>query len=124
MTFSDRRRGDIWFQEDDGLDFDPESHITQGSRPVLVVSTSLHNATHDYVTVIPMTKNLLRATRDNNLFVPAHKNGLTNNSVALVSQVRPVQSNKLTRYVGSVNEDTMARIEDQLRKHLGIQEAE
>lgn len=115
MTVSMPSRGDIWW-----ADLDPvRGHEQGGDRPVLIVSTDLFN--HGPAMMI-ITVPLTRTQRTIRSEVPVNPpdGGLTARSFILPEQVRSISKQRLRRQLGTVNDQTMAEVEDRLRMLLDL----
>ncbi len=109
------RRGDVWEAE-----FDPVRGREQsGRRPAVVVSADrLHQGTGQLAYVLPLT----RTDRG----IPWHvaldppEGGVKVRSFIMCDQLRIFAFERLLRWRGSIDPNTMAEIEDYLRVLLGL----
>jgi len=108
-------RGEIWF-----ADLNPTRGREQrGARPVLVVSADPLNAgPAQLVIVVPLT------TTDRN--IPVHvrieppNGGVRDVSYAMCEAVRSISKDRLDRRWGTVDAETMRRVDDRLRIVLDL----
>ncbi|MGC9317493.1 MAG: type II toxin-antitoxin system PemK/MazF family toxin [Armatimonadota bacterium] len=106
-------RGEVWY-----ADFNPvRGHEQAGHRPALVVSADLFNAgPANLVVVLPMT------TVDRG--IPLHvaveppEGGVRERSLIKCEDIRSIDQRRLTRRLGVVSQETMARVDDHLRALL------
>lgn len=116
--FNDKRRGDLyWLQDNQHRALD--THITRGDRPCVIVSSNRRNQVSDSVTVLPLSSS------PNQL---AHGDGYCDNvlllgygepSVILTQQIRTVDKLDLQYYIGSLTPADMARVDAALDHTLG-----
>jgi len=103
-------RGEIWLS-----DLNPvRGHEQAGTRPVLVVSTDAFNhGPAKLVVVVPLT------TRDRRIplrvRIEPPDGGVREPSFAMCEAVRSVTTERLMRRWGSVEQATIAAVEDRLR---------
>lgn len=108
-------RGEVWL-----ADLDPPfGHEQAGRRPVLVISVDRFNSgLSGLVVVLPIT------SRQRNLplhvFVAPPEGGLRAPSAILCDAVRSVDQRRLITRWGMVNMNTLALVEDRLRRLLGL----
>ena len=113
-------RGDIWLVE-----FDPvRGSEANKRRPAVIVSNDRANATavrlgRGVVTVVPVTGNTARVLAFQ-VLLPAAATGLSVDAKAQAEQVRSVAIERLSRAVGRVGPEGMARLDDALRLHLDL----
>jgi mRNA interferase MazF len=91
-----------------------------GNRPCVVVSDEalLKDQRYPIFAVVPFTGTLnLPAMYP---IVEAYSHGLTKRSSALVDQVRSIDKSRLTRVFAPIPAPDMRRIEDALRRFLGL----
>jgi mRNA interferase MazF len=108
-------RGDVW-----RADLDPPfGHEQAGVRPVLVVSVDPFNAgAAGLVVVLPITKRV----RPVLLHVPIvpPEGGLRLPSAILCDAIRSIDQRRLMDRWGAVSANTLALVEDRLRRLLGL----
>lgn len=92
------KRFEIWFAI---LPEILDSHVQHGTRPVLVVSNDMANRHSPIVTVVPLTSQKKKP-------LPTHVTltgcGLTGTSQALCEQIMALDTSRLTKRVGYVND--------------------
>ncbi|MCX7409801.1 MAG: type II toxin-antitoxin system PemK/MazF family toxin [Planctomycetales bacterium] len=112
------RRGEVYF-----ANLDPVRGREQsGLRPVVVLSVNEINRMPLVVTVVVGTKgaNVARDF-DTNVRVSPAESGLPLETVFLGFQVRSIDKDRLeVRPAGCLSEETLARVEDAVRKCLGL----
>jgi mRNA interferase MazF len=83
---------------------------------MVIVSSNLFNES-EYRTalMVPLTANIARESALGNVRLPSRKAGLTKTSVALTSQVVPIDKRRLLDRIGRVPDDLMSDIDRGLR---------
>jgi mRNA interferase MazF len=114
------RRGDVYL-----VDFEP----TVGSeankvRPAVIVSNDAANRTAErnergVLTVVPVTSNTLRVFPFQ-ILISAGEGGLDVDSKAQAEQVRSVDYRRLSGRLGRLTAETMRKLDQALRTHLGV----
>lgn len=117
------RRGHIVLVELDPV-VDPEQNKI---RPCIIVSNDGANAAatqtgNTMLTVIPLTRTLNTTRRDRpyQTVITPEESGLSAISTAQAEQVRSVSVRRITRIVGHLNYEAMARVNDALKIHLAL----
>jgi mRNA interferase MazF len=116
---ADPSRGEIWLA-DLGIGRGREQ---LGQRPVLVVSDNILNrGLAGLVMIVPLTSKVAKSKN-----IPAHirvdppEGGLTTVSVVLCDQLRTISKDRLDNVPwGNVSAATLARVENTLRRLLGL----
>jgi mRNA interferase MazF len=108
-------RGEIWL-----ADLNPvRGHQQAGRRPVLILSVRPFNGSKaGLVVVIPITSTLRAIPW--HVVVQPPEGGLDNPSALLCEAVRSISNDRLLSRWGSVNAETMAKVEDRMRMLLGL----
>lgn len=107
------RRGDVFF-----ADLDPVIGSEQGgTRPVLVVQNNTGNR-YSPTTIVAAITSVPKALHTH-VCLPGAA-GLPRDSVVLLEQLRTIDRRRLQRYVGQVDRETMAAIDQALLVSLGI----
>ena len=93
-----------------------------GFRPVLITQNNAGNHTSPTTIVSAITKQYKK------MAIPTHvalgrKFGLTDDSIALLEQIRTIDRSRLGRYIGTVDTETMQRIDKAIQISLGLWEA-
>lgn len=97
------KRGQVWFKNES---MNTDSRVQSGSRPVLIFSSDDGNNTSDVVSVIPLT---LEFKPDIEINVVFKGNG--KRQTALCNMLGPCDKSKLTKYLFTVSDSVMERIE-------------
>lgn len=115
MTASRPSRGEVWL-----VDLSPtRGHEQAGRRPAVVVSTDAFNhGPAGLVVVLPLTT----TQRGTPLHVPIEPpcGGVSRPSYAKCEDVRSISTNRLAERWGTLDDETMALIEDRLRILLDL----
>jgi mRNA interferase MazF len=110
-------RGDIWWADLP----DPVASDPGGTRPVLVVQTDAFNRSRiATILAVVITTNERLATLPGNVPISPRGTGLTQPSVANVSQVLTADRTFLRELIGRVSPETMARVDSGLKLVLGL----
>ncbi len=108
------KKGEIWLVKI------PKSngHEQSGLRPVIVLSSVEANV----VFILPFTSNLTALRFIHTVeILPSVTNGLSTASVALVFQLRAIDSKRLIRKIGDLETDTMAQVNEMIKKLLTLE---
>ena len=109
------KRGDIY-----RADLDPVVGSEQGGvRPVLIIQNDTGNLHSPTVIVAAITGRHKKPHMPVHVAITAEESGLRRDSVVLLEQVRTLEKTRLTRYLGSLGEDAMRRIDRALGLSLG-----
>ncbi|MFA6269411.1 MAG: type II toxin-antitoxin system PemK/MazF family toxin [archaeon] len=106
-------KGEIWFVEL------PKSngHEQSGLRPVVVIS----EVDAGMVLIIPFTSNVQALRYTNTIQVkPTKANGLKENSIALIFQLRAIDKKRLLEKTGTLEKEHHEQINKILKKMLEI----
>jgi len=114
----DVRRGDIVIVE-----LNPTRGSEQrGTRPCLVVQNDVGNANAPTTIVVPFTTTFDDRLYPFEVLVRAEESPLSEDSVALCSQIRTVSiTQRITENIGSIPDDRMTEVDDALAYSLGLQ---
>ncbi len=109
------KRGDIY-----RADLDPVVGSEQGGvRPVVIIQNDIGNRHSPTVIVAAVTSSQKKAKLPVHVSITAQESGLPRDSVVLTEQVRTLEKTRLTRYLGTLPEETMRRIDQALQRSLG-----
>lgn len=97
------KRGQVWFREDK---LNTSSRVQSGSRPVLIFSSDDGNNTSDVVSVIPLTLEFKPNIEINVVF-----KGNGKRQTALCNMLGPCDKSELVKYLFTVSDLVMERIE-------------
>ena len=96
-------------------------HEQTGTRPAVIIQDDRNILNLSTVVVVPITSNQGASRFDGGVpLSPSAENGLTLPSVAMTSQIRAVDRQRVKQIVGSVSPVDMQRIETALRSILGF----
>lgn len=110
------RRGDIYL-----VDFDPVVGSEQGGvRPGLVLQKDIGNFFSPTMVVAPVTTQLKR------LDLPTHVllenvRGLNATSMAVIEQPKPIDKQRIRRYLGKINKEQMKAVEAAMLIEFGME---
>lgn len=109
------KRGDVYY-----ADLSPVVGSEQGGiRPVLILQNNIGNKYSPTVIVAAITSKIGKSK------VPTHvaigkDRGLTENSVALLEQIRTIDKQRLTDKITHLSDDLMAEVDAAIRISLGL----
>lgn len=109
------RRGDIYL-----VDFDPVVGSEQGGvRPGLIVQNDIGNFFSSTTVAFPITTHLKR------LDLPTHVllenvRGLTATSMVCVEQPKPIDKQRVLRYLGKISPEQMRKVEEAMIIEFGM----
>lgn len=110
------RRGDILL-----IDFAPalqgEANYT---RPAIVITNNVANASSPAVVVVPLTSNIERIYPFE-LLIPVERSGLDRDSKAQTQFIRYISTVRIKRPLGYLPEDLMTQLERRLKEHLALE---
>lgn len=105
------KRGQIWY-----ADLSPAQGSEQGGmRPVLVIQNDIGNKHAPTTIVAPITSRLNKAA------MPTHiECRLLRDSIVLLEQVRCIDKSRLRSHIATLDEDTMAQVNEAIKISLGV----
>lgn len=107
------KKGEIWTVELPGSSGSEQI----GTRPSVVIAQVDANVTM----IIPFTSNLQALRFENTLLISSNeKNGLHQDSVILVFQLRAIDRKRIKNKIGELEEDQLSKVDDLLRKMLKL----
>lgn len=113
-------KGDIYY-----ADLTPVVGCEQGGiRPVLIIQNNIGNLYSPTVIAAAIT------SRTGKQYLPTHigldepQNGLRQNSLVLLEQVRTIDRSRLREYIGSLTEQQLRQINEALAVSFGLELAE
>ena len=112
-------RGDIFFAD---LGYHRGTSVQEGCRPVLVISNDRGNYHSDTINVIPMTGGFKRPDLPCHMLLKpkqiANRRRPFSPATVLTEQITTVSKLMLRGYVGRIDKEDMAAVEDVLFRHL------
>ena len=111
------RRGEIYLTA-----LDPTlGREIQKTRPALVIQNDVSNRLSEITIVAPITSTVRLPVNLVHVLLSAHRStGLSVTSVALFNQIRAVDRVRLVKRLGSVDEETLARVNEAIQISLGL----
>ena len=91
-------------------------------RPALVVQSDLFNPTHASIVVCPITTHLIDAPLFRLPLKPTAANGLKAESQLMVDKVMAIKRERISRRVGTITQEEMARVDLALRTWLDLEQ--
>lgn len=105
------KRGQIYY-----ADLDPVvGHEQGGERPVLIISNNVGNRFSETVIVAAITSNLKKAGLRTHVLV---MDPLRRPSIVQLEQIRTIDKQRLTGYVGNLDAASMEKVDEAIRVSL------
>ncbi|HEV2519994.1 MAG TPA: type II toxin-antitoxin system PemK/MazF family toxin [Thermoplasmata archaeon] len=106
------RKGAVcWADLEEGV-----GHEQKGRRPVVVIGEA-----NGILTVVPLTTTMKRANLSHTEIIePSRENGLREPSVALIFQLKSLDSTRITQAIGALAREDVVRIDALLCDLLGL----
>ena len=118
--FTDKRRGDVYWAASTAL-HPQDSVLLTKTRPVLVVSSDRANMTSNTVLVIPLTSSPNALARGDGAYEQVLLTGYNGtDSMALTRQLHAVDTTDLGDFMYHLTDTDMARVNEALRRALGV----
>ena len=100
---------------------DVASHEQAGTRPALVVHDDATSGTLSVIMIVPFTSNLKAQRFPHTILVqPSKQNGLTAPSVLLVFQLRAIDKQRVSKKIGSLEDELMGKVNQGIKDLLGL----
>ena len=113
------KRGEIYY-----ANLDPTVGSEQkGKRPVVICQNEMGNKHSPTVVVAPITAKLTKNPLPTHVKLYSGKFGISQDSIILTEQIRTIDRQRLGDYVGTLDNDALARLDTALSVSVGIQEA-
>lgn len=107
-------RGDIFY-----ADLSPvKGNEQDGVRPVLCIQNDIGNLHSPTTIVAALTSR--RTKHKLPTHVKVHTKGLTKKSIVLLEQIRTIDKSRLEKFVGTVDESDMKKIDQALMISIGL----
>lgn len=104
----------------------PKGHEQEGFRPAIIIAVPTGHLRYPVVIVVPVTSQTGNWTKLNpSLYIqiPQGKSGLPRLSVALIDQVRAIDVNRITTYLGTLEHSLLQNIKHSLIKLISEHES-
>jgi mRNA interferase MazF len=112
------RRGDIYY-----ADLSPVVGSEQGGiRPVLIIQNDVGNRFSPTVIAAAITSQRGKAKLPTHILVNAAKTGLSKDSIVLLEQVRTLDKQRLKERMGTLDPQSMTRVDQALSVSFGLAE--
>ncbi len=110
------KRGDIYY-----ADLSPVVGSEQGGiRPVLIVQNDVGNKFSPTVIAAAITSQQTKAHLPTHIQLYAQNSGLAKDSVVLLEQVRTIDKKRLKEKMGTLDDDSMQRVNAAISVSLGL----
>ena len=111
------RRGEIYLTA-----LDPAvGQEVQKTRPALIIQNDFSNRLSQITIVAPITSTVRFPLNPLHVLLAADRaTGLSVTSVAVFNQIRAVDRRRLIKRLGSVNDETTARVDEAIKISLGL----
>lgn len=112
---SELRRGDIWI-----VNFDPTiGHEIKKTRPAIIIQNNVGNSIGPITIVAPITSQKIDYIRPFDAFIKK-TGGLDKDSKAVLNQIRSIDKRRLVKKIGSLDENTLGKVDEALKISLGL----
>lgn len=112
------KRGDLYY-----ADLRPIIGSEQGGvRPVLIIQNDVGNHFSPTVIAASITSRKRKYRLPTHVFLPVSTDGLRNDSIVLLEQVRTIDRSRLGDYIGRLDEAAMEAVDAALAISIGIKE--
>lgn len=112
------KRGDIFY-----ADLSPAIGSEQGGiRPVLIVQNNVGNY-HSPTVIVAVLTSKSKKKLPTHISIPSGEGNITMDSTVLLEQLRTIDKFRLQKYVGSISDDTMDRVDRAMLVSLGLNTA-
>jgi mRNA interferase MazF len=91
-----------------------------GVRPVLVVQNDIGNKYSPTVIAAAVTSKINKAKLPTHIELNAVEYGLVKDSVVLLEQIRTIDKQRLTKFLGHLSDSTMAEVDEGILRSFGI----
>ena len=110
------KRGDVYLAA-----LDPVIGSEQGgTRPVVIIQNDVGNLHAPTVIAVPLTGSTRKPPLPTHVPIEEGEGGLWRASIALCEQVRTLEKTRLIRYLGTLETDTLRRLDQALRISMDI----
>ena len=110
------KRGDIYY-----ADLSPVVGSEQGGiRPVLIIQNDVGNKYSPTVIAAAITSQINKAKMPTHIELSASEYGLYKDSVILLEQIRTIDKQRLTEYVGRASSESMNEIDKSFLLSVGV----
>ena len=92
-----------------------------GNRPVLVIQNDVGNRFSPTIIVAPITTQIKKMRQMTHIGIPPYF-GLSQNSMAMLEQIRTIDKSRLGDYVGCLDDDVMDYIDEALGISVGLRD--
>lgn len=89
-----------------------------GFRPVLVLQNDIGNRNSPTTIVAAITAKTIKPPMPTHVRISAE--GLRTESIVLLEQIRTIDKSRLGKYVGTIDKDTLGRVDHAILTSLGI----
>lgn len=111
------KRGDIFYADLNTATCGSEQN---GIRPVIIVQNNVGNYYSPTVIVAAITSKLKKNNMPTHIIIESGEGNLKRTSTVLLEQLMTIDKERLIRYVGSVNHETMCEINQAMLVSLGL----
>ena len=109
------RRGDIYY-----ANLDPVIGSEQGGeRPVLIIQNDKGNQ-HSPTVIVAAVTSRVNKKKSLHTHIPIECSALAKDSIALLEQIRTIDKQRLTEYVGKASSESMEKIDKSFLLSVGL----
>ncbi|MBF2016766.1 MAG: type II toxin-antitoxin system PemK/MazF family toxin [Rivularia sp. T60_A2020_040] len=117
-TVSYPKRGEIYL-----VSFEPTVGAEiKKTRPALILQNDISNQYSPITIVAAITSQFNEPLYPTEVLIKAPEGGLNINSVALLNQIRSIDKQRLIKYLGNLESDTLQEVDKAIEISLGLVE--
>jgi mRNA interferase MazF len=110
------KRGEVYL-----ADLSPVKGSEQGgTRPVLIIQNDIGNRFSPTVIIAAITAKISKAKLPTHIEIDKDEVGLIKDSVILLEQIRTIDKKRLDNKIGSLEENTMVKVNKAIEISLGL----
>ncbi len=95
-------------------------NIQGGIRPAVIISNDCGNTFSNIITIVPLTRVMKKLKQPTHVVIKKGSSGLYHNSVAMYEQITTVNKVDVERLVGTVDSETMDKLNTAIRVALNV----
>lgn len=114
------KKGDLFYAN---LGKNKRTHIQVGIRPVVILQNDIGNIYSDTIIIAPVTSKMKKIQQPTHIeILKDMTNGLENDSIVLLEQIRTIDKNQLLSKIGVVSEQDLHNINNGLIASFDLKE--
>jgi mRNA interferase MazF len=109
------KRGEVYY-----VNFDPTVGVEiKKTRPTLIIQNDVGNM-YSQATIVAAITSANRETFPYEVFLKAGDGGLQKDSIVLLSQIRTIDKNRLSKKLGTISSESMKKVDKAIEISLGL----